>query len=89
MKKREVVRIVMRQEGAWWNAYYAMNDQMNLAIPLGAIAARLVCDNPARKEAFKNLMIEALSDVIEDVAGERPGTRAGAAPAEQQRSQSS
>lgn len=68
----KVGRLAMRQEGANWNAYYAMPDSMDGAIFLGSIGMRFIVDNPDRKNAFMDFMRDAVSDLIEEVTGVRP-----------------
>jgi hypothetical protein len=84
MKKTEqkVGRLAMRHEGDFWNAYYALPDTMENAILLGSIAMRFVHD-PERKEIFLSLMREAVSDILEEVTGERPTWPEGPQPAPQ------
>jgi hypothetical protein len=64
-------RLAMRVDGQNWNAYYAVPDTMEGAIFLGSIAMRFV-QNPVRKALFMTLMQEAVSDLLEEITGERP-----------------
>lgn len=75
-----VGRLAMRHEGAMWNAYYAMPGTMDGAILLGSIAMRFVQDE-ARKNAFMDMMRDAVSDLIEEQTGQRPVWPRGAEPA--------
>ena len=75
---QKVGRLAMRHEGANWNAYYAMPGTMEGAIPLGSIAMRFVEGKPERKEAFMEMMKEAVSDLIEELTGHRPTWPEGA-----------
>lgn len=68
----QVGRLAMRHEGNNWNAYYALTDSMEGAIPLGSIAMRFIVDRPDRKNAFMDFMREAVSDLIEEASGTRP-----------------
>jgi hypothetical protein len=68
---KEVGRLAMRQEGEWWNAYYAKPNTMMGALMLGSIRMRFVLV-PERKNAFLDLMREAVGDIIEEATGERP-----------------
>lgn len=75
MKRRpetKIGRLALRHEGANWNAYYAMPGTMDGAIFLGSIAMRFVVDKPDRKDAFIGFMREAVSDLIEELTGQRP-----------------
>jgi hypothetical protein len=67
----KVGRLAMRHEGAMWNAYYALNGTMEGAIPLGSIAMRFVQDID-RKNAFLDMMRDAVSDLIQEQTGQRP-----------------
>lgn len=78
MSTQKVGRLAMRHEGANWNAYYAMPGTMEGAIPLGSIAVRFVEGKPERKEAFMDMMKEAVSDLIEELTGHRPTWPEGA-----------
>lgn len=75
---QKVGRLAMRHEGASWNAYYAMPGTMEGAIPLGSIAMRFVVNNPERKQAFMDMMRDAVSDLIEETTGHRPSWPEGA-----------
>ncbi len=78
MSTQKVGRLAMRHEGPNWNAYYAMPGTMEGAIPLGSIAMRFVEGKPERKEAFMEMMKEAVSDLIEELTGHRPTWPEGA-----------
>ena len=68
----QVGRVAMRVEGEMWNAYYALPDSMADAIFLGSIRLATVRDNPARKQAFIELMREIIGDIMEENTGVRP-----------------
>lgn len=68
----KVGRLAMRQEGDNWNAYYAMPDTMEDALPLGSIRMGAIIGNDARREEFLNLMRDVLADFIEAETGVRP-----------------
>jgi hypothetical protein len=78
MTVQKVGRLAMRHEGANWNAYYAMPGTMEGAIPLGSIAMRFIEGKLERKEAFMDMMKEAVSDLIEELTGHRPTWPEGA-----------
>jgi hypothetical protein len=80
MKDKKIGRLALRHEGMWWKAYYAMPNTMENAVYLGEIAIRFVYNEP-RKEAFMNLMREAVADIIEEQVGERPIWPHGPEPA--------
>lgn len=69
---QKIGRLAMRQEGHFWNAYYALPDTMDKALPLGSIAMAAIIDHPERKEAFMALMREFVADIIEEKCGIRP-----------------
>lgn len=71
-KLEQIGRLAMRHEGIFWNAYYMMPDTMEGAVLLGSIAMHFVEGRQDRKDAFMNLMKEAVSDIIEDKTGTRP-----------------
>lgn len=67
-----IARLAMRHEGKWWNAYCARSDTMTDAVLLGSIQARAVTGNPARQQAFMELMSGLIADIIEASTGHRP-----------------
>lgn len=67
---QQIGRLAMRHEGTMWNAYYAMTDTMEGALPLGSIAMRFIVNNPKRKNAFMKMMQEAVSDLIKQTTGQ-------------------
>jgi hypothetical protein len=73
-------RLALRSEGDLWVAYYALPKTMEGAIFLGSIQLRFVQD-PVRKSTFMDLMQEAVSDIIEEITGERPTWPDGPMPA--------
>jgi hypothetical protein len=68
----QVGRLALRHEGENWNAYYALPDTMEGAIVLGSIRMGAVVDNPARKQAFMDMMRDIVADLIEEKVGVRP-----------------
>jgi hypothetical protein len=80
-KMAKIGRLAMRHEGNFWNAYYALPDTMDGAIPLGSVAMAVVEGHPDRKSAFMGIMREAVSDIIEERCGERPIWPDGPLPA--------
>lgn len=71
-KMQQIGRLAMRQEGPFWNAYYALPDTMDKALPIGSIAMAAIVDHPERKQAFMGLMREFVADIIEKKCGVRP-----------------
>jgi hypothetical protein len=70
-KSITIGRLAMRIEGNFWNAYYAMPNTMDDAILLGSIQMRFV-EVGDRKSVFMDLMREAVSDILEELTGQRP-----------------
>jgi hypothetical protein len=68
---KKMGRLAMREEGIWWNAYYALPSSMDGAIHLGALHMKFV-ENQERKKAFVDLMRECVADIIEAECGIRP-----------------
>lgn len=68
----QVGRLAMRQEGGYWNAYYALPDSMDSPLLLGSISMAAVSGNEARKAAFMDMMRDVVSDLIEGATGVRP-----------------
>lgn len=68
---KQIGRLAMRAEGNFWAGYYAMPDTMDGAIFLGSIQMRFVADQ-GRKDAFMDIMREAVGDIIEETTGQRP-----------------
>lgn len=67
----QIGRLAFRVEGDVWRAYYALNETMEGALPLGSIAMRFV-QQPGRRNEFIALMREAVADIIEESTGVRP-----------------
>jgi hypothetical protein len=67
----DIGRLALRVEGNLWVAYYALTDTMQDALFLGSINMRFV-QQVERKQAFMDLMQEAVADIIEEKTGERP-----------------
>lgn len=57
------LRLAMRVEGEWWNAYCARMGSMHDAILLGSIHMNLV-GNPDTKAAFMDLMQRCMADLV-------------------------
>lgn len=80
----QIGRVAMRQEGANWNAYYAMTDTMEGAVFLGSLPMRFA-ENPKRKEAFLTLIRDCVADLIEEKIGQRPTWKEPVAAPEHER----
>jgi hypothetical protein len=68
----EAGRLALREEGDFWNAYYAMPGTMAGAILLGSIQIGLIRNSPRRRGLFMALMRDAISDFLKDATGSRP-----------------
>jgi hypothetical protein len=65
------VRLAMRQEGEFWNAYFAPSDTMHNAILVGSLRLT-IAKHPQFKKAFMELMQEAIGAAIQDTIGVEP-----------------
>lgn len=68
----KIGRLAMRHEGESWNAYYAMPNTMEGAIPLGSIRMGAITNNSDRQRAFMDMMRDVVADIIEAETGQRP-----------------
>ena len=66
------MRLALRVEGDWWNAYIAVSGTMEGARLIGSILMATVRDNEDRKKAFMELMQGIMSDAIKEMTGARP-----------------
>ncbi len=66
------IRLALREEGSFWNAYLAKTDSMDGAKLIGSISIGAVKKNPEAKAAFQALMQQILADAVEHVTGEPP-----------------
>jgi hypothetical protein len=80
MTPQKAGRLAMRSEGDLWVAYYALPNTMEGALFLGSIQLRFVQD-AIRKAIFMGLMKEAVSDILEEITGDRPTWPDGEQPA--------
>jgi hypothetical protein len=76
----ETLRLVLRVEGEKWNAYVANKGTMEGALWIGGIALKFVKTNERRKQAFIDLMTDALSEALKDISGQQPTWRTVPAP---------
>jgi hypothetical protein len=72
--KKMKIRLAMREEGVFWNAYLALPDTMDRAKLIGSISIGAVKQDPKMREEFQALMQKVLANAIEDVTGDRPDT---------------
>jgi len=83
-KAEQIGRLALREQGDYWNAYYARPDSMEDAVLLGSIRIVAVKD-PKRKQEFIDLMRNVVADIIEDMTGRRPVWKAPQTAPERER----
>jgi len=66
------IRLALRQEGDWWNAYLALADTMDGAKLIGTIKIGAVAQDPKIKKDFMKLMQRVLANAIRDTTGQKP-----------------
>lgn len=66
------VRLALREEGSFWNAYLALADTMDGAKLIGSIMIGAARKNPEIKAGFQALMQQVLADAVKEVTGEHP-----------------
>lgn len=64
------MRLALREEGSFWNAYIASEGTMEGAIHLGSIAIGAAKANPEIKDRFMQLMQDAFSDAASRSLGQ-------------------
>jgi hypothetical protein len=62
------LRLALRREGDFWNAYVALENTMDGAVLIGSLAMGLA-SVPKFKKAFMRLMQDGMSHHIKDIAG--------------------
>lgn len=86
MSKVAIGRLAIRVEGDWWVAYYALTDTMEGAFVLGTIKMSFIIHNDKIKQAFMEVMQEAVADIIEEITGKRPSWKGPTNAPEHERS---
>jgi hypothetical protein len=66
------IRLALREEGTFWNAYLALADTMEGAKVIGSISIGAVRKNPKVRADFMALMKLVLADAIENLTGKAP-----------------
>lgn len=69
--RKAPVRLALRREGEYVNAYVAHTDTMDGAMHLGSLHGTLA-ENSDLWEAWKGLMTQAMSHLIERALGIKP-----------------
>lgn len=72
MPLQQIGRLALREEGADWNAYYALEGTMKGAILLGSIRINIVKEHPEIKEAFMVLMRDVVAIYLQKIVGTSP-----------------
>lgn len=72
MSNKIELRLALRVEGDWWNAYVAERGTMEGARKIGSILMAAVSDNEERKKAFMEVMQSFMSDILKETTGVRP-----------------
>jgi hypothetical protein len=63
------IRVALREEGQFWNAYIAKHDTMEGAMLIGSIVMSAVKNNIKIKHAFQSTMKQILADAIKNTGG--------------------
>ena len=66
------IRIALREEGKFWNAYLALADTMEGAKLIGSISMGAVRNDKKVKDDFLKLMKRVMSNAIKDTTGTKP-----------------
>lgn len=67
-----MIRLALREEGPFWNAYLAPANTMDGAELIGSIAIGAVKKNPEVRDGFLKMVQLVLADAVKDVTGEPP-----------------
>jgi hypothetical protein len=66
------VRLALREEGSFWNAYMALENTMDGAKLIGSILIGAARKDPQIKAAFMAVMQQTLANAVQDVTGKAP-----------------
>lgn len=66
------LRLALRHEGDFWNAYIALANTMDGAKLIGSMLIGPAMKNPEIKQTFKDLMQQVMADGIEAMTGKAP-----------------
>jgi hypothetical protein len=66
------LRLAIREEGGFWNAYMAQTDTMEGAKLIGSIVMGAVRQDEKTKKDFMKVMQRVMGLAIKDVTGEKP-----------------
>jgi hypothetical protein len=70
--KKMKIRLALRQEGHFYNAYLALYDTMDGAKLLGSVIMGAAHKDPQVRADFQTLMQRVLEGAIKDVTGKPP-----------------
>lgn len=82
MKQRHQIegKLMLRVEGAWWNAYFGKSGDDPGKVHLGSIRGAIVTKSPKTKTLFIEMMSEAVSEAVAEIYGEYPHMEVSSAP---------
>lgn len=63
------MRLALREEGKFWNAYLAKDDGMKDSLLIASVLMKPIKENPQLKEDFMKLARAIISDAIEGALG--------------------
>ncbi len=66
MSGSKAMRLALREEGLFWNAYCAPIGSMDGAVLLGSIRLVAVWTNPALKDGFMDLMRMMVAEMLRE-----------------------
>ena len=72
-KDEQIGRLAMRQEGDYWNAYFAQSDTMEGSILLGSLHMGCAMADIQVKDGFMEVMRQAAGNIISNATGITPG----------------
>lgn len=67
-----MIRLALRHEGEFWNAYCANMGTMEGAFLIGSIAMGAVMNNLPRERAFVSMMSDIVAEGVEAITGVKP-----------------
>jgi hypothetical protein len=72
MTRNLKIRLALREEGNFWNAYLALSDTMDGAKLIGSIVIESVRANPEVKARFQAVMQQVIASAVESMTGKEP-----------------
>ena len=81
------IRLAIRRQGDYLNAYIARDDTLDGATLIGSLLYSAASRDRALRDGFKQSMQRAMSNVIEDLTGHRPRLEEQPIPAHESRQQ--